>query len=378
MLFTKGMVGSNELYRDIGRHAGRPFVILATTLDMQLGDLLSTIQFFCTVKGQFEHAMLHVCYRDVRPYSRDVVSLAPNIDKAEIIRGELPRWLRSRAKRDSFWRPLFIDLRMGSRRRFYDLILNDWMADSRNLHALPNIVPLRIPPEAEPSLAGRLAGMGVAPDHWFAVIHYREGNYAYRANLSDERNSDPEAFRGLVDHIIDTLGGQVVRIGHPEMRPFPKRDGFVDLSRDPDCFMLQAFAVSAARFTIVGPTGSMALACGFEIPCAIVDATDAQGGWGNAEQLILTKSVTTPKHGLLRNRSLLEAGLLARKELRKLGPTAVQSCTWEELAVVANHLHGCTSNMSGWRPPKGVAEGPRPNMLEWPPQTRENLNFLDA
>ncbi len=378
MLFKKNMIAGNDLYRDIGHDRKRPFVIFATSLQTPLGDLISRIVFFCTVKDQFDHAQLHVCYRNARPYSRDVISLAPNIDKAEIIKGELPAWLLGRKGVERFWRPLFFDFRMGGNHPFYDLVVSDWMADSRNVHALPNPIPLRIPPDREPALKQRMIELGLEENHWFAVIHYRESNYEWRPNISDERNSDPEAFRLVADHIIDDLGGQVVRLGHPGMHPFPERPGLVDLSAEPDGFMLQAYASSRARFLLVGPTGPSALGFGFHVPTAIVDATDAQGGWGDMEQVILTKTVVTEEHGPLRNRDLLDADLLSRRRLRELDAHDLKACTAEELAAVADHLFAHSKEATGWRGPKALRTDPRPNTLAWPPVCGENLNFIDV
>lgn len=380
--FTKAQVNSDLLYRDIGRKPERPFVILAQTLETTLGDLISKVVFYATVKNQFEHANLHVHFRDVRPYSRKVMALAPNLDKIETLKGELPGWLRSRQKRDRFWRPLMVDFRKGSKRKFYDFVINDWMADVRSVHALPNIVPLRVPPELEPRLERRLIEQGLDRNRWFVAIHCREENYQWRRNISGLRNSDLEAFAFLVDYIIDGLGGQVVRLGHPEMQEFPERPGYVDLSRMRNSFMLQAFAVSRARFVIAGPSGAMTLGCGFQVPICTVDATDGQSGWGDMERIVLTQELLTPDRGALRNRELMDAGLLSRRPLANLingrEGYALRKCTGRELACVADHLHACTGDTAGWRAPRQMPDAPRPNGLMWPPRTREDITFLDV
>jgi putative glycosyltransferase (TIGR04372 family) len=379
--FTRAQVHSDLLYRDIGRKPERPFTILAQTLETTLGDLISKAVFFATLKNQFDHARLRVCFRDVRPYSRKVMSLAPNFDTLDTFKGELPAWLRSRLKRDRFWRPLLVDARKGAKRNFYDLVLNDWMADSRSVHGLPNVVPLRVPPELEPRLEHRLIERGLDRSRWFAVIHYRDSGYQWRANVGGLRDSNPEAFNHLIDHVVDELGGQVVRLGHPQMQKFPERPGYVDLSRLENSFMLQAFAVSRARYFVAGPSGVAAVGWGFQVPGAVVDASDAQGGWGDMERYVLTHEVETPDRGALRNRALLDAGLLSRRPLARLIKEregyAVRKCTGSELASVADHLHACTGDVADWRPPRQMPDAPRPNVVAWPPQTREDLTFLD-
>lgn len=387
-LFVRDHVAADLLYRDIGRVPERPFTILAHTLETTLGDLLSAVVFFATVKNQFEHARLHVCFRDVRPYSREIMSLAPDIDRSEAIKGELPSWIRSLLGRDKFWRPLAIDARKGRKRQFYDFLINDWMADVRNLHGLPGIVPLRIPREHKARLEHRLIERGLDQSRWFAVVHHRASNYRWRAsdyrwraNKGALRDSDPDAFGELVEFIIDDLGGQVVRLGHPEMGALPERPGLVDLAPLENSFMLQACAVSRARFMVAGPSGPTALGWGFQIPIGIVDATDAQGGWGDMERVILTHEVQTPDGRRLRNRALLEAGLLSRAPLSRLLKAnegyVVRKCSGAEVARVAAHLHACTDGVSGWRAPRAAAKRVAPNALTWPPQTVEHLPFLD-
>jgi putative glycosyltransferase (TIGR04372 family) len=380
-LFTRDHVATDLLYRDIGRIPERPFTILAHTLETTLGDLLSAVVFFATVKNQFEHARLHVCFRDVRPYSREILSLAPDIDRAEAIKGELPSWIRSLLGRDRFWRPLTVDARKGRKRQFYDFVINDWMADARNLHGLPGVVPLRIPRELKARLEHRLIERGLDQSKWFAVVHHRASSYRWRANIGGLRDSDPDAFAELTDFIIDDLGGQVVRLGHPEMGPLPERPGLVDLAPLENSFMLQACAVSRARFMVAGPSGAAALGCGFQIPVGIVDATDAQGGWGDMERVILTHEVHTPDGRRLRNRALLEAGLLSRAPLGRLLRAnegyVVRKCTGAELAKVAAHLHAGSDGVSAWRAPQIAASRVAPNALTWPPQTVEHLPFLD-
>ena len=89
-LFSKGMVKSDDLYHDIGKRPERPFSLLATTLQTTLGDLIAKGLFFVTLKNQFDFATLHVWYRDVRPYSRQIMSLFPDIDRLDVVRWELP------------------------------------------------------------------------------------------------------------------------------------------------------------------------------------------------------------------------------------------------------------------------------------------------
>lgn len=381
-LFTRKQVHTNLLYREIGQRPERPFTILALTLETTLGDLVSKLVYYATVKAQFAHARLHVVFRDVRPYSRHIVSLAPAVDRVEAVKGELPGWLRSYFKRDRFWRPLLMDFRKGRKRQFYDMIIPDWMADARSVHALPNVVPLRVPPEKSSELERKLISAGIDRNRWLAVIHWRESSYQWRLNIGGLRDGDPEAFQQLTDHIIDELGGQVVLLGHPEMRSLTSRPGFVNLNSIANSFMLQAFAVSRARFMIAGPSGVAPLGWAFQIPTGLVDATDAQCGWGNMESFMLTQELITPNRGRLRNEELYEAGLLSQGTLRDLTESAagysVKKCTGKELSAVADRLFACSEDTTGWRSPVQASGSAPPNSIVWPPQTTEEFNFLDV
>ncbi|MFZ5790010.1 MAG: TIGR04372 family glycosyltransferase [Pseudomonadota bacterium] len=380
--FDPKSVPLNARYRDIGRSAERPFMIFATLLVLELGDLVSKVVFLSTLKEQFDHARLIVRYRALRSYSAEVVALSPNIDHATPLPGERPKWLGRRLPDMRPWLPLGRGTlgREGKREAFYDLVVTESMMPVQSVHTFERPAILRIPPEREDGLRRRLIGLGLDPGRWYATLHYRAGNYEPTRNRSPIRNSDPESYRQLADFIIDGLGGQVVQLGHPEMRAFPPRPGFVDLSRLENSFLLQAYAVSHSRFLVAGPSGPVALGWGFQVPTAVVDATDGHGGWGDAEQVILTHEVTTPDDRVLMNRALLEAGLLDKDLLaRKIQAGEnyrVRKNSAQELAAAARFLFERTTDTEGWRPALRRPSAARPNRFVWPPQTHDNLRFL--
>lgn len=94
-----------ELYRksaalnarvpDPGSCPERPFQILGLLETHELGDLISNVVFLSTLANQFDYARLHVKFRDVRPYSREVMTLSPWIDLAEPLPGEWPKFVRA-------------------------------------------------------------------------------------------------------------------------------------------------------------------------------------------------------------------------------------------------------------------------------------------
>jgi len=380
--FHRKSVRPSHLYRDIGRSAERPFMILATLLETSLGDLIAKTVFLSTLKDQFDHARLIVRYSDLRPYSAEVISLSPNIDHATPLKGERPRWLAEWFPDMRPWLPLgrWTLGREKMQSAFYDFVVIESMMDIRNLHGLGQPIQLRIPPEREPLLQRQLVGLGLDPNRWYATLHYRTSSYGPKLAKSPLRNSEPDSYRDLVSYIIDELGGQVVQLGHPEMEPFPARPGFVDLSRIKDGFMFQAYAVCHSRFMVGGPSGPVTLAFAFDVPLGVVDATDGYGGWGDGECVILTHEVTTPDGRVLMNRALFESGLLDQVELKRQIREGInhriRKNSGAEVAAVARHLFDCTTDITGWRTPRQKPERMRPNHFIWPPKTHENMRFF--
>lgn len=358
-------------------------MILGTLLETSLGDLLGKIVFLSTLKEQFDYAKLIVRYNDSRPYSSEAISLSPNIDHATPLKGTRPKWLAERFPDMRPWLPLG-RWALGSEKlqgAFYDFVVVESMMDVRNVDGLDRPVALRIPANREDALYRQLVGLGLDPNRWYAAMHYRTSSYGPKRNKSPIRNSDPENYRRLADYIIDELGGQVVQLGHPEMQAFPLRSGLVDLSRLANAFMLQAYAVCHSRFLIAGPSGPIALGWSFQVPTALVDATDGQGGWGNAERVILTHEVTTPDGKVLRNRALYQAGLLdyvaLKRRIREGMDYRIRKNSVAELVGAARFLFERTTDVKGWRPARQRPAAPRPNRIIWPPQPRDDLRFLE-
>jgi putative glycosyltransferase (TIGR04372 family) len=368
-------------------HAGqpeRPFQILGLLETPALGDLVANVVFLSTLANQFDHARLHVKFRDLRPYSKDIISLSPWIDVAEPLPGEWPKFVQYFFPATKFLRAPFRQMVVGTQKSkkavIYDLIITSLMAREDAVHGLPNPVPLRLPDLRSDELRGRLIAKGLKPDRWFATFHYRESGYRYRPRGAD-RDSDPAAFDDLADHII-ALGGQAVRLGHSGMVPFRPREGFIDLSTEANSFMLQAAAVSLARFMIAGPSGTMMLAPAFGIPHTFVDVVDTRAYWDVKHGDVLTHVVTTPEGNNLRNASLLASGLLDADRLARQSEAErgyrVRKATSDELAIVAGRLCERTMDCPAWRPPAKFPDGPKPNHFVWPLKLTYPVRWLDV
>lgn len=381
--FDKRSVSDNLLYRDIGRVPERPFVIKAMLKETSFGDLACLLTCLATIKNQFDYAELHVRYRNIRPYSEEMMWLVPSIDTAVGLKHYLPNWARFGLADGRLWKPMSkaIDGNKWSWGSFCDLLVTDWMVNPRWLHAMPNPVPLRIPDDRAGTLGGELEKLGLDPDRWFATVHYRASSYLGKSS-GELRNSYPAEIEKMITHIIDNLGGQVVMLGHPELEPFAPRANFVDLSRFKDNFLQQAFAISRCRFMIAGPSGPAGVGWCFQVPTATVDASDAFGGWARDENVTLSHEVTTPDGKVLRNQELYEAGLMdypvLRDKIRAGERFTVRKNNAEELAAVADYLLDQTQDMQSWRAPAELPETAKPNQFVWPPQTHENVKFLDV
>ena len=86
------------------------------------------------------------------------------------------------------------------------------------------------------------------------------------------REANLEHIPEILDRIIH-LGGQVVRIGHPEMTDFEPRPGYIDLKSAN--FFLQAQAIGRSRcFFEVSPSGPASLAQAQGVPLARCNSVD--------------------------------------------------------------------------------------------------------
>jgi len=382
-LYRKSISSLNAKLPSAGTRPERPFQILGLIETHELGDLISNVVFLSTLANQFDHARLHVKFRDVRPYSREVMSLSPWIDLAEPFTDEWPKFVRMLFPSTKLLKPLRqmqVGTQKGRNAYHYDAIITSLMAREDAVHGLPNPVPLRIPEARVEDLKASLIAEGLNPDQWFAVFHYRESGYKFRPT-GTYRDGDPALFESLVDSII-ALGGQAVRLGHPGMTRFRPRAGFVDLSRRANSFLLHAAAVSHSRFMIAGPSGPMILAPAFAIPHSFVDVVDTRAYWDLKHGDVLTHVVVTPQGDTLRNASLLASGLLdaghLAAQMRATVGYRVGKATSDELAVVAKRLYDRTTDCQAWRPPAKVPGGPKPNRFTWPPELTYPTRWLDV
>ena len=154
---------------------------------------------------------------------------------------------------------------------FQDIVITEGMATDVGLLGFENLGYLRIPEEQIEACTKKLVELGLDSNRWFCTVHARESGFLGAAG-NTLRNADLNAYFATVVHIIDHLGGQVVRLGHPEMTKFPQIEGLIQLGFERDSTLLQAFAVSRSRFLLASPSGPLALGEAFHVPVAYANA----------------------------------------------------------------------------------------------------------
>jgi putative glycosyltransferase (TIGR04372 family) len=358
-----------------------------------VGDLILMHVFAASTKLLFDNAKLFIYQRDDRKlYKRDILNLNAHADFALVIDDSHP------------------GISIDSLSAITDILSNEeplpdyffkhpqWLGQNCNL---PNIVLtpscmrdawlasfdspafLSIPEERTGELTDRLVAAGVDPNRWFCCIHYREPGYDLRPSRF-LRDLDPRPFMALTEDIIENLGGQVVRVGHPKMTPFPKRPGFIDLAMLEDSFMLHAFAVSRARFMVGSLSGISHAGSAFNTPTVITnnsDPTYSPGCWRDHD-VSLYLNVYAPSGRRLSVEELAEAGVLGSRNrltaLRNEKGFKVYQNSPAELGAVARRLLQATTECPGWREPSAtVVSSVRPNKFVYPMSTRNRVPVVE-
>lgn len=366
--------------RDISLRGTRPelpFRIMAYPASNSFGDFIMSLFYANTIAAQFDHARICVAYELNTEFKRPLATLVPNATRLEFPAGTSAPTLdllnaNAASRSPDELRPWF-----AGGFAEHDMVVIDSMTTAPTLSSFERLGHLSIPADVQPAPHERLTALGLKDSRWYCCIHYREPGYKHKPEESAFRDSKPDHYLELTTHIIEVLGGQVVRLGHPEMTPFPARPGFVDLSRLPDSVMLQAYAMSRARFALCGPSGPTSLATALDVPLGHTDAVDC---WAavHRHDSIRTVDVVLPDGSVLNQQGLFETGLgkadlwlmvaQGRAEIRKNPPS--------ELIRMARYLMDVTANVTGWREPGSAMAGPAPNRLEWPRRPVFNFHFL--
>lgn len=349
-----------------GSHSKRPFRIVALCLDRALGDFAVSLCFAASVKQLFEHASLAVYFHDDRKYKATLLKACHQIDTVIPFDGENPLPVESFDTAFGRLEAPYPDW-YANNFHFADLILTPTMMVDRYLYSFEQPARLQIPPEEIAKLESRLIDAGVKRDRWFSVIHYREPNYGARS-ADPLRDTDPLVVQGVTHDLIDELGGQVVRVGHPAMTPFTARDGFIDLAPAGDNdFMLQLFAMSRARFMIAGASGPHDCSAALGTPTGVFAGTSYYLVW-NPQDAQLHSHIFTPQGHRIAQELTLQRGMhpkVVLEEYLRRG-YRLKNSTQAEISEMANHLLKQTMDTPGWRTHWYEKPFTKPNFFRWP------------
>lgn len=352
-----------------GAASRNPFIIVALLLARSLGDFVDQCLFAATTAGQFEHAHLHVYFRDDRPYKSDIVSMLPSVRGIWMVRGD--HALPLDAFDDAFAPPIKVpsDEWYQAKCECADLVLTPRMMSRAALPGFKSITHLRLPPERTKELDARLRGRGVDPENWFCVLHYREPNYEFR-RAEENRDLEPGVAVEVARHVIDDLGGQVVRVGHKEMAKFPNLPGFVDLAAEEDALLLHAYAVSRSRFFLeLSPSGPVSLAWALGVPVLRCNCVSIIGPLDD-RSIVLPKKIIRPDGRRMSTDEMINTHAFSDTAMREL--LIPQGYRYEpnslaELKVASQDIFNSTIDCTGWRTAAAEPASTLANQFVLPP-----------
>jgi putative glycosyltransferase (TIGR04372 family) len=312
-----------------------------------LGDFAQAVMVFAYLKRKFRGSVLLVYAQNDRPYKADLVNLCPDIDDKTFASGPgAPLdWLDFAAGNPNSPPQELID------RGFVDvnLVVSPWMIHAMIENCAAEFVRcFRFSEKLDREVRSRLIAAGVSEDRWLVCTHVRQDGYRYRLPHSP-RSVDPEPFFRLADYVIDDLGGQVVCLGSANMKPAPARPHLVDLTKD-EGFLLQAYALSRARFAVVTDSGVQHVVNGLGVPFAVT----------NLEMMgaVLAERRGFPalhdQHLLMSRRFFYKDNVTSGPE----GPSKMNRVTDNivmvdntvlDLRAITDHMLEMTGDCEGWR-----------------------------
>ena len=142
-----------------------------------------------------------------------------------------------------------------------------------------NRVPMQIPKSHERSLESEMRSLGIPKDGWFVCAHAREHGWqkelnaynlqmpaGYRYEQEDHRNVDIEDYYPAFEHIV-SMGGTVIRMGDPSMKPVARMKGVIDYPfTEHKSFPMDLYLVSKCSFVLGCNSGFSDFAEAFCIP----------------------------------------------------------------------------------------------------------------
>ena len=312
-----------------------------------LGDFALAVMVCAYLKRKIRNAALLVYAQNDRPYKSDLVNLCPDVDDKMFVTGTVAPldWLDFAGEN-----PNSAPVEIVNRGFVHaSLVLSPRMISTVVENCAYEFVHcLRIPDALEAELRAKLIAAGASENRWLACIHPRQDGYRYRQPASP-RSVDPAPFFQLADTIIGNLGGQVVCLGSANMAPAPARPNLIDLTKDED-FLLQAYALSRARFAVVTDSGMQHVANGLGVPFAVTNL-ELMGA-----VIVGRREVGAfhDQHLLLSRRVFREDDLSNRPEqhgklVRVTDGLIMADNTVSDLHAIAERMVDMTGDCQGWR-----------------------------
>lgn len=336
----------------------KPLKIFAAALDRAMGEFWLRLMFASTVKMHSAGGQLSVYWRDDRPaYKQDMLACCPYWDRqvrvAETGQPLPIDYLYSPGDRHPLGETA--DAFRNAGHADPDIVLVPSCMLEIDLLRWPQWPQFRIPQDRATALYGELESLRLSSNQPHVCIHYREPTYPFRGPTPYRDVTSDEPFLALRDYLIDHHGLTVVRIGHKEMREWPARERFVDLSRSP--FMTQATAISLARFCVMTMSGPASIPNAFGVPSMVSNAvgyaaSGADPGFLLPKMLIDAGGEPVDLRGLIDN-GMWTSELCWQASLR--GFRFVDN-TLDQLKRGVDHLADMTSSPCGWRTVETQAE----------------------
>ncbi|MDB5438921.1 MAG: hypothetical protein JWM33_1348, partial [Caulobacteraceae bacterium] len=222
-----------------------------------MGDFTYQAMVLATIKRQFASAHLTAQFNNDAPYKEVVLGFIPELDVVE----------------DGAIQPFRVDVvETTSKSR----IFTPGNLSATLLGRFDRTATMRVPADREDRLRAELVAAGANPDRWLMVMHYRQGS-TFPLQGSGHRDVSPDTFHAVARHVIETLGGQVLRLGHAGMDAIPDLPGYVDLSNA--SVELQIYATARARFMLGTDSGPCGYAAGFRTPILKSNSFSEEGAF---------------------------------------------------------------------------------------------------
>ncbi len=362
------MVGGDIHQRDNEDNPTAMFRIAANLAHRMLGDFCSQALFVSSVRDLFDEAQLYVHYTtEFSAWRDDIVACIPNL--YGIIRGPDPAVgmpLTFFNAAPTLAESALETLGAGAA----DLVLAGNMFHEAMFGAVP-FGRLRPPDQMAERAAAALVALGLDPYKWVATVYWKEWGFLWHRGPDPDRDIlDRTPYIAVIRYIIDKLGGQVIRLGHPTSgNEMPKIDGLIDLAaisiEGKGCHWLQTYALAISRFLLSSPSGPQAYGRAFGVPTVTVDAMSYYGRQRDHDYFVTQEYRTTDGRSF-RQLAAYDAGFMTPPFPKPPGTELIRNNA-DELRDAAREMFESTSACVGWRDYSSVAPGQsRPNAVTIP------------